>query len=284
MAEANRYVAPCKFAAATAAAVAACDLLDGVKDGVLEDPSRCKFDPAILTRFQPAACEAITEADAAVIRQIWEGPKRRDGSFLWYGLPRGAEIGALHRTGGSPLTGQPSGITLDWWRYFLKQDPGWNWSSVTRAHYEQLWDQSVEEFSPVFASDNPDLTAFRERGGKAIVWHGWADQLIYAQGTIDYYERVRARMRDRTPDVLRLFMAPGVAHCGGGPGPAPVGQFDSLVKWVEQGIAPETLSAEGKGPDGMTRTRPLCPYPLVARYRGQGSTNEAANFSCGPGF
>ena len=279
MHEANHYVSPCKFAAANLAAVSACDLLDRVKDSVIADPSRCKFDPVVLTRFQPVQCEAITEADAAIIRKIWDGPKRRDGSFLWYGLPRGADFAGLNRTTGSPLSGQPMGITLDWWRYFLKQDPNWNWTSITAAQFEQLWDQSVEEFGPVFATDNPDLTAFRDRGGKAIVWHGWADQLIFAEGTIDYYRRVREKMGPRTPDFLRLFMAPGVAHCRGGPGPAPVDHFDALVKWVETGLAPDTLHAAN-----ATLSRPLCQYPLVARYKGSGSTADAANFTCAPDF
>jgi len=267
MAEANHFVTPCKLAAANSAAVSACDLIDGVRDGVIDDPTRCKYDPGILTRFQPADCQAVTDADVAVIRKIWEGPTRRNGSFLWYGLPRGADPVALN--------GRPLVITLDWWKYFLKQDPRWTWGGVTRELFEQLWDQSVEQFSSVLATDSPDLSAFRDGGGKAIVWHGWSDQLIYAQGTIDYYKRVRARMGERTPELLRLFMAPGVAHCGGGPGPAPVGQFESLVKWVEEGVAPETLA---------TRGRPLCQYPLVAKYKGSGSIADAANFACSPSF
>jgi hypothetical protein len=286
MAEANHYVSSCKFAAANAAAITACDMLDGVKDGLLEDPSRCKFDPKILTLFQPADCERVTDADAAIIRKIWDGPKRSDGSFLWYGLPRGADFGGLNATGGSPLTGRPSGITMDWWRYFLKQDPKWTWTGgVTQSQFEQMWDQSVEEFGPVIATDNPDLTAFRDRGGKLILWHGWADPVIFAQGTIDYYSRVLVRMgAEATPQFIRLFMAPGVAHCRGGSGPEPTGQFEALMKWVEQGIAPETLLGSKKDAAGATRTRPLCQYPLAARYRGSGSIDTAASFTCAAGF
>ena len=253
MHEAGHYVSPCKFAAANLAAVSACDMLDGVKDNIIADPSRCKFDPAVLTRFQPDQCEAITEADAAIIRKIWDGPKRRDGSFLWYGLPRGADFAGLNR--GS----QPMNITLEWWRYFLKQDPDWSWKSVTTAQFEQLWDQSVEEFGAVLGTDNPDLGAFRDRGGKAILWHGWADPVIFPEGTIDYYQRVRERMGPRTPDFLRLFMAPGVGHCRGGPGPEPTGHFEALVKWVEQGVPPVTLQAVK-----ANVSRPLCQYPLIA--------------------
>ena len=198
--------------------------------------------------------------------------------------PRGADPAALNRTAGKPLTGQPMAITLDWWRYFLKQDPGWMWSGVSRPQYEQLWDQSVEEFGSVLATDTADLAGFRDRGGKAILWHGWADQLIYAQGTIDYYQRVRERMGDKTPGFLRLFMAPGVAHCRGDPGPQPTGQFEALVKWVENGIVPEMPIAAGKTSAGATRSRPLCPYPLVARYKGSGNIDEASSFTCSSSF
>ena len=117
------------------------------------------FDPKALVGTLPNACDAITEADASVIRKIWEGPKRRDGS-LWYGLPRGAGF-ALSATGGTPLTARPSGITLDWFKYFLTQNPQWDWSTLSWASYEQLWDQSVEQFGPVFGTDNPNLAAFK---------------------------------------------------------------------------------------------------------------------------
>jgi feruloyl esterase len=150
-----------------------------------------------------------------------------------------------------------------------------------------LFDQSVEQYSAVIGTDNPDLTAFRDRGGKAIVWHGWADQLISAEGTIDYYTRVQQKMGGpkKTAEFMRLFMAPGVGHCGGGPGPAPSGQLQALLAWVEEGKAPETLPAARRDQSGaLTRSRPLCAYPLVAKYKGSGSTDDAMNFSCSSGF
>jgi hypothetical protein len=257
-----------------------------VKDGVLEDPRRCTFDPKALVGTVPNACDAITETDASVIRKIWEGPKRRDGSVLWYGLPRGAGF-ALSATGGTPLTARPFGITLDWFRYFLTQNPQWDWSTLTWASYEQLWDQSVEQFGPVFGTDNPNLSAFKDRGGKLLLWHGWADPLIYAEGTIDYFSRVQQAMDgpQKTSSFIRLFMAPGVGHCSGGTGPAPRQPFDSLVAWVEQGEAPETLTAVRRDEAGkVVRSRPLCAYPLVARYKGQGSIDEASSFECKANF
>ena len=284
---ADNPVAPCKLAAATAAAIASCDTIDGVKDGVIEDPKRCSYDPKALIGTSAGECGVLTEGDANVIRRLWEGPRRQDGTFLWYGLPRGADLNALWTSRGNPLRPVPFGISMDWFRYFLTQDPKFDGNSLTPASFERFWDQSVEQYGAVFGTDNPDLTAFRDRGGKAIVWHGWADQLISAEGTVDYYGRVQQQMGGprRTNEFIRLYMAPGVAHCGGGAGPAPTGQLEALMAWVEEGKAPEMLRAsrpaQGANP---ARTRPVCAYPLVAKYKGSGSTDDAANFSCSSGF
>jgi feruloyl esterase len=284
---ASNPVANCKLAAATAAAVAACDAIDGVKDGVIEDPKRCTYDPKALVGTSAGDCGSFTDADATIIRRLWEGPRREDGSFLWYGLPRGADLTALWSSRGTPLKAQPFAITMDWFRYFLAQDPQLDGGTVTPAAYERFWDQSVEQFGTVIGTDNPDLTAFRDRGGKAIVWHGFADQLITAEGSIDYYTRVQQEMGGpkKTAEFIRLFMAPGVGHCAGGAGPSPTGQLEALLAWVEDGKAPDTLTAKRRDQSGtVTRSRPLCAYPLVAKYKGSGSTDEAANFVCSAGF
>ena len=283
---ANSPVPACKLTAATTAVIAACDAIDGVKDGVIEDPKRCTFDPKALVGASAGECGSLTAADADVIRKLWEGPRREDGSFLWYGLPRGADLNALWTSRGTPLRPQPFGISMDWFRYFLTQDPTFDGNTVTPAAFERLWDQSVEQYGVVIGTDNPDLTAFRERGGKALVWHGWSDPLISAEGTVDYYTRVQRQMdgAKKTSEFIRLFMAPGVGHCGGGAGPAPTGLLEALQTWVEDGKAPDTLLATRRDPSGATRTRPLCQYPQVARYKGSGSTDDAANFSCSNGF
>ena len=286
MLESKNLVPQCKLEAAVTAAVEACDGIDGVKDGVIDDPLRCSYDAKRLVGTTAGDCGAITDADAAVIARIWEGPKRQDGSFLWYGLPRGAGF-ALSATAGTPLAGRPFEITLDWFRFFLTQNPNWDWQSITRAGYEQLFDQSVEQFNAVIGTDNPDLSAFRDRGGKLIMWHGWADPLIYAEGSIDYYMRVQRQMGgpEKTAAFIRLFMAPGVGHCSGGAGPAPAAQFDAVVRWVEEGKAPDTLEAVRRNQAGeVVRSRPLCQYPLVARYKGKGNTDEAASFECKASF
>lgn len=140
---------------------------------------------------------------------------------------------------------------------------------------------------PIMASDNPDLSKFRDRGGKLVIWHGFADQLITPEGSIDYYDEVVKTLGGgyvHTKEFARLFMAPGVAHCGGGAGPQIQNQFGAVVNWVEHDVAPETITASRPItlPNGAagTRTRPLCPYPDVAVWTGQGSTDDAANFVC----
>jgi hypothetical protein len=277
----------CKLAAATVAAIAACDAIDGVKDGVIEDPKRCNYDPKPLIGTSAGDCGTFTEADVDLIRKFWEGPRREDGSFLWYGQTRGADLNAMYASRGTPLKPQAFGISLDWFRYFLAQNPQLDWTSITPAAYERYFDQSVEEFSAVIGTDNPDLTTFRDRGGKAIIWHGWADQLITPEGTIDYYTRVQEKMggAEKTSEFVRLFLAPGVGHCAGGAGPTPYGQLDALLSWVEDGKAPQTLPAARRDQAGaITRSRPLCQYPLVAKYKGTGSTDDAGNFVCSTGF
>jgi feruloyl esterase len=278
----NNAVPPCKLNAATAAAIEACDTIDGVKDGVLENPVLCKYDPKALVG-KSTDCGTFTETDTKIIRQLWDGPRRKDGGFLWYGLPRGSSLTSLWNSTGNPPKPQAFGISLEWFRYFLTQDARFDWTTITPDLYERLFDQSVEEFGAVIGTDNPDLTPFRNRGGKAIVWHGWADPLISAEGSTDYYDRVVQMMggAEKTAQFIRLFMAPGVGHCGGGT--APTGQMEALVAWVEDGKAPDTLLARGNV-QGATRTRPLCPYPQVARYKGNGSTDDAANFACSAGF
>ena len=281
MLEAKNVVPMCKLEAAARAAVEACDATDGAKDAVIDDPLRCTYEPKTLVGTTPAGCSAFTEADATVIRKIWEGPKRRDGSFLWYGLPRGTPF-SLSATGGTPLAGRPFEITLDWFRFFLTQNPQWDWQTLTHASYEQLFDQSVEQFNAVLGTDNPDLSAFRDRGGRLLLWHGVADPLIYFEGTVDYYTRVVRQMGGaaRTAPFLRFFLAPGVGHCSGGAGPQPTGLLEALVKWVEEKRAPETLEAQKREGNAVVRTRPLCQYPQVAKYKGTGSTDEAGSFDC----
>src|SRR5262249_17822072 len=139
-------------------------------------------------------CGAFTQADVDVIRKLWDGPTREDGTALWYGMPRGADLNALAATRGTPLKPAAFTVSAGWLKYFITQNPQFDANTVTLAAYERYWDQSMEQFREVIGTDNPDLSAFRDRGGKELVWHGWADQLISADGTTDYYKRVQQQM------------------------------------------------------------------------------------------
>jgi tannase/feruloyl esterase len=281
---ASNPIPSCKLAAATAAAMTACDEIDGVKDGVIEDPARCAYDPKPLVDTSTGDCGAFTQADVDIIRKLWEGPRREDGGPLWHGPLRGTDLNPLAASRGTPLAPQAFGFSVDWLRYFITQDPQFDWKTVTPAAYQALWDRSYEQYGIVIGTDNADLSGFRDRGGKTIIWHGGADPLITAAGTIDYYTRVQQRMggAKQTSDFARFYLAPGVGHCAGGPGPQPTGVLDAVISWVEDGKAPDTLSAVRRDQSGaITRSRPLCQYPLVARYRGTGSTDDARNFVCG---
>jgi hypothetical protein len=193
---------------------------------------------------------------------------------MWYGQPRGTDLSALGGTGPFPVAvEQPK-----YWVYF---NPDWNWQQLDPDNFLAFFRDSVERVGPMMASDNPDLRGFQKHGGKLVIWHGWSDQLINANGSINYYERVTDFMggAKRTQKFARLFMAPGVSHCAGGNGPQPQKPFDAVVDWVEKGVAPDTILAS-KPLNGGSQTRPLCPYPLVAQWNGKGSSDQAANFNC----
>ena len=179
---ARNPVPACKLQAATAAAIEACDAIDGVKDGVIEDPTRCTFDPKTLIGKPAGTCGAFTEADADVIRKLLEGPRRADGTLIWHGQPWGADMTALAATRGNPLQPQAFTFATDWIRYWLLQNPQFDANSLTPDLFEHFWDQSLEQYGIVIGTDNPDLAAFRDHGGKLVLWHGWADQLITTQG------------------------------------------------------------------------------------------------------
>lgn len=267
MLAADNFVAKSKLEAATDAAVEACDALDGMRDGVIDDPQRCAYDPAALVGSR-VGDSTFTQADADVVRKIWAGPRTQGGAFLWYGLARGTDLVTLASTGGSPLTGRPFSLAVAWFRYFLTLNPQWDWRTLTPTGFELLCRQSADEFGPFFGTDEPDLTPFRERGGKVLIYHGLADQLIPAEGTIDYYKRVQQRMGGavNTAQFARLFLAPGVDHSFRGAGATPTGQMDAMIQWVEEGNPPESLLAELRDQNGnIVRTRLLFPYPQVAR-------------------
>ncbi len=287
---------------ATNHAVAACDAQDGVVDGVLTDPRTCTYSAAADTTITLASCSAsdttcLTPGEARAIDKMWQGPSScapghsgvdcpvRDfatrqltgvgNKRLWYPDTRGT---ALNGLGGAT----PFSIAVAQPRYWVYFDPTWDWTTLTYDNYLQFFRDTVAQVGPLMASDNPDLSAFRNRGGKLVMWHGFADQLIVPGGSIDYYDAVTQALGGgykRTQQFARLFMAPGVGHCGGGSGPQPRNPFGAVVNWVENGQAPDTILAS-KPITGGTQTRPLCPYPAQAVWTGVGSTDDASNFVC----
>jgi pimeloyl-ACP methyl ester carboxylesterase len=275
----SNYVSKAKLDAVTAAAIAACDADDGVKDGVIDDPIHCTYDPKALIGTKVGA-DAFTAADAEVVRKIWDGPRARDGSFMWYGLERGADMSAYAGTDGSPLKGKPFSISLEYWIYYLAQDAKWDWSTLTYAGFEQLWTKSVEQYGAVLGTDDPNLARFRDRGGKLIIYHGMSDQLIPAAGTIDYYKRVQQLLGEKkTAAFARLFLVPGVDHGFRGAGATPSKVNEAIIRWVEEGKGPDKLIAEKRDEKGkLIRTRAMFPYPQIATFRGSGSTDDAASF------
>jgi hypothetical protein len=180
-----------------------------------------------------------------------------------------------------------------WLGTWVQQNPNWNWQTLTYSEFDRLFQESQNEFSSTIATDNPDLSQFRDHGGKLIIWHGLADQLIFPQGTINYYQRVQATMGGprQTNYFARLFLAPGAQHCASAVGPAPGTPYaypavamplPDVVNWVEHGQAPRSILAVkiDAQTNVVTESRPLCVYPLTAVYDGHGNPNVASSYRC----
>jgi tannase/feruloyl esterase len=250
--------------------LAACDHRDGVTDGVLEDPRRCAFDPAKL--------QGLTAAQVETARRIYGGVKDpKTGAQLYPGLSAGSEPFWPNRDANNPFP-----IPIAHYKWLVFADPNWDWRTfqLSDAAGHQAFTKAESKYAPILNATNPDLRAFRDRGGKLIQYHGWSDQLIAAQNSIDYYESVRSFFKGDVDSFYRLFMAPGMAHCGGGPGPNAFDSQTALEQWVERGVAPNEIVATHAINGVVDRSRPLCPYPKVAVYKGSGDTNEAASFVC----
>ncbi|GAP92995.1 putative feruloyl esterase B [Rosellinia necatrix] len=265
----------CKLSAIGNASVNACDLLDGAADGLISNPLKCQFDANSVVGME-AQCDGsitgtITEHDAAVWNKIRDGPKDQNDSFLWYGMQPGTNVQNLAIQPGFLLSKQ-------WIGDFILQDPSLDVSDIKEDELADLFHLSVSGFNNLWGTDNPDLSAFNAHGGKILTWHGWADDLIAPQGTLDYWQRVvdLAGSEEKTDEFYRVFMAPGLGHCGNGPGPQiPVDSLVPLVEWVERGNAPETILFSGNG-----QSRYICKFPKELEYRGSGNVSDAASWQC----
>jgi hypothetical protein len=282
------YPPQCELEAIAAAAIKACDCLDGIADGIIAAPGLCHFDPHTLVG-QEFSCSGamvnISSAAATIVQAFWEGPRTTKGAFLWYGLHPDTSFGGLLNTtcsANGTCYGTPFDIAYHWIRLFIEKDPTFNPANMSFEEFEVVFHQSNQQYQSILGTDDPDLSAFRDAGGKMITWHGLADALIPPNGTVQYYERVMA-MDDGVQDYYRFFEAPGVGHCWGGIGPFPGDAFGSLIKWVEEGIAPETLVGTSSSVNGTVRHQPLCPYPLVSAYKG-GDPSQASSFECAASF
>jgi feruloyl esterase len=256
-------------------AIAACDAQDGVTDGLIENPQRCRFDPATLQCAGAATEACLTPAQVGAAKKIY-GAARKPGTNeeIFPGLPPGSELtwGAL---AGGP---GPFPIALDFYRYFVFNDANWDWKTMD---FDKDVAAGEAKFAKVLDATEPNLRAFKARGGTLILYHGWNDQLISAFNTINYFNNVSKTMGAAdTDDFARLFMAPGMLHCAGGTGPNAFDAVTALEQWVEHGTKPAQLVASHSTNGVVDRTRPLCPFPQVAVYRGSGSIDEAASFVC----
>ena len=253
------------------AVIDACDGNDGAKDGVLENPQACRFDPKVLAcqaGTSAAAGACLTPAQVEAAQLVYDGAKDAKGKTMFPGLERGSEGG---------WTPTPVGYAVDLYKYLVYKDPAWNPSTLDTGNHDSL--KTKAEVRLLDAS-NPDLAPFFRSNGKLLMYHGWSDPGIPARASVNYYEAARARTGRAATDSLRLFMVPGMGHCGGGDGVTSFDFVSELDRWVTTGKAPATIPASRVQAGKVERTRPLCAYPQFAVYKGKGDVNDAASFEC----
>jgi len=262
-------------------------------DGLIADPRQCSFDPATLRCTAAEQSTCLTDAEVEAVRAMYAGPKTSAGQQIYPGLFRGGEIG-WDRLWSNPS--QLGGSGFGFYRFMLFQNPAWDLSMMDFDRDPIL---AKQKLGNILDPDNPDLSRFSKRGGKIIVYHGWEDDMVPSQSSIDYYDAVTARLGPKQVNTFyRLFMVPGMLHCNGGPGASVLFHSDqasavpldpdrdmltALEQWVEEGRFPSKFIASRLNKDGtIERTRLVCPYPSVAKYVGKGETTRAENFACSP--
>ena len=269
----------------TKAIVAACDANDGVTDSVVDDPRSCRFDPASLQCKAGDEPGCLTSEQVGALNKMYAGAKNpRTGEQIYPGWPKSSEAltvsaNGLPQSGWQQYWGSSEPTRVNFWRHWVFANPSWDlWSFDFDRHLAE----ADEKVGRLVDQVNPDLSAFKARGGKAIVYQGWQDPVVNAIDTIAYYERVRERQgsQQEIDRFFRLFMVPGMGHCSGGPGATAFDALAALDAWVEKGVAPDRIMASRVVDGAVVRTRPLCPYPQKAVYTGSGSSDDAANFVC----
>ena len=263
------YIPPAKYPLIHNAVLEACDRLDGVADGILENPTRCKFDPAVLQCKGADSSSCLSAAQVEAARKIYTAVAN-----AYPGLAPGSELGWATYAGPKPFA-----IGEDFGKYVLFKDPNWDYRTLDLVRDSAL---AVRNDQGTTNALNPDLRAFFARGGKLIQYHGWSDPQIPPQHSVDYYNSVLSAMGGpgKVQGSYRLFMVPGMQHCGGGPAPNQFNALGAIERWRETGATPDLMLASHVANNRVDMTRPLCPYPKVAVYTGVGSVNDAANFVC----
>jgi feruloyl esterase len=269
------YIPPAKYALVHNAVLAACDAKDGVKDGVLEDPTKCGFDPKELECKNGDSADCLTAPQVETARAIYSpGLNPRTKELIFPGFERGSEAGWATMAGPRLF-----GIGGDLFKFVVFHDPNWDYRTFDFDRDTAL---TAKAENGILNAENPNLKAFADRGGKLIQYHGWADPQIAPANSVRYYKRVLDTMggTEKVQSFYRLFMVPGMAHCGGGDGTSDFDMLAALEQWKEHGRVPEQVPASRVRDGKVDRTRPLCPYPQVAKYKGTGSIDDAANFVC----
>ncbi|HEY6350146.1 MAG TPA: tannase/feruloyl esterase family alpha/beta hydrolase [Candidatus Angelobacter sp.] len=294
------YIPPSRISAINDAVLAACDAQDGVNDGIVNDPSACHFDPAILL-CKSADSNCLTAPQVAALKKIYAGPKSSKGEQVYPGLVPGGEKGfggwAAWITGSAPGKSLNAAFATNFFSNMVFDKSAWDFKTFNFDADVKITD---DKQAANLNATNADLKNFKSRGGKLIIYHGWNDAAISPLNTIDYYNSVEKNLGPRDVNAfMRLYMAPGMQHCGGGPGPDSFGAYESsagstdpehsmfsaLEQWMEKGMAPDRIIATKLNDPtdpakGIRMTRPLCPYPQVAKYKGPGDSNDQANFVC----
>ena len=292
------FIPPAKIPTIAAAVNAACDEGDGVRDGILNDPRQCHFDPATIQCKAEDSDKCLTATQVRALNKLYQGTLDSNGRVIFPGYLPGAEDGeggwGLWITGPAPARSLMSFFGNGFFSGFVYEKADWDYKTFK---VDADLKAATEKTAQALNATDPDLKAFKARGGKLILYHGWNDPAITALSTVNYYDSVIKKMGKNDVDsFVRFYMAPGVQHCGGGPGPdsfGAVGDLNftdpqhsvnaSLEQWVEKGTAPGTIIAskfEGQDRTKAKMTRPLCVYPEAAKYKGSGDPNDAANFSC----
>jgi feruloyl esterase len=271
--DAARLVPAAKVTLFANAVLAACDEKDGVKDNIVSDPQMCKFDPAVLMCKAGDGADCLTATQVETAKKAYAPVKTRTGEFVYPPHSPGFETGWRIPTPGTPV----NPLFGDAPRYLGHQDANWDLMSFD---LDTDLPMALKNAGIIEAND-PNLAKFKARGGKLLLYHGWADPGPAPENTISYYSEVTKKLGGRQDDWMRLFLLPGVGHCGGGVGPDQADFLGALEKWKESGTAPaEIVATRNAGRGGQEMSRPLCPYPQIAKYSGTGNTNDAKNFTC----